>query len=74
MRAFEDGTLSPDLFDERVKQLVREAQRLRARRTELNLAVSFTAEALSDEVVQAIHADLSSTAHDAAEPVRKALA
>src|SRR5688572_9590843 len=74
MRAFEDGKLPPDLFGERVEQLARKAQQLRARRTELDVPVSFTAEALSDEVVRAIHADLSSTAHDAPEPVRKALA
>lgn len=74
MQAFEDGKLSPELFGERVDQLARETQRLRSRRAELDVPATLTAAVLTDEAVRAIHADLHSTAHDAPESVKKAVA
>jgi acyl-CoA reductase-like NAD-dependent aldehyde dehydrogenase len=58
MAAFESGRVSAQLFGERAEQLSAEAESLRARRAELLTTVTADSEALSEEALRAVQADL----------------
>ena len=75
MHAFEAGTLTPDIFAERVRELGSKANLLRARQAELaEVAAEATAPLPSLDEVQALRDQLQAVALSGPGTVRKAVA
>jgi site-specific DNA recombinase len=77
MLAFENGTVTEEMFGQRVRELGNKAATLRARRAELTdaLDAAGSAEApVTDEAVSAIYQELCAVSQAAPDPIRKAVA